>query len=110
MQGTLIEVIDRLDAVEDSDGDEPPQCIFAEGGPDAAPGARALVCPGDEEGSLDCPRDPGLSYVLEVEQARECIEVWSEWRGGRRPTPQDKLAAVMYYSRNDAWLPLEQPR
>jgi hypothetical protein len=106
VQGSLIEVIDRLDEVDDSDRFESP-CIFAEGGPDAAPDARALVCPGDKEGSFVCPQDPTLSYVLMVQQAKECVEVWTTWRGGRRPTPQDKFAAVMYYSCHDAWLPLE---
>ncbi len=106
MRGSLIDVIDRLEAVDDSDRYNSP-CIFAEGGPDAPPGARALVCPGHEEGSFVCPEDPTLSYVLMVQQAKECVEVWSEWRDGQRPTPQDKFAAVMYYSRNDAWLPLE---
>lgn len=106
MGQSLIEVIDRLDAVDDSDRFDPP-CIFAEGGPDAGPEARALVCPGDEAGSFVCPQDPALSYVLMVQQAKECVEVWSEWRGGRQPTPRDKFAAVMYYSRRDAWLPLE---
>lgn len=106
MRGSLIDVIDQLDAVDDSDRFEPP-CIFAEGGPDASPAAQALVCPSDEESSIACPHDPALYYVLEVWQAKECVEVWSEWRGGRQPTPRDKFAAVMYYSRNDAWLPLK---
>ena len=101
---SLIEVIDRLDEVDASDRFDPP-CIYAEGGPDAAPGARALVCPGDEKGSFVCPQDPALSYVLEVDLAKECVAVWSQWRGGRRPTPQDKFAAVMHYSRQDAFLP-----
>ena len=103
---SLIEVIDRLDAVDDFDRFEPP-CIYAEGGPDAAPDARALVCPGDEEGSFVCPQDPALSYVLEVGLAKECVAVWSLWRGGRRPSPRDKFAAVMHYSRRDAFLPLD---
>ena len=106
MQGSLIEVIDCLDAVDDSDR-FPPLCIFAEGGPDAAPEARAVVCPGDEKGSFVCPEDSALSYVLEVELAKEGIDVWSVGRGGRQPTPRDKFAAVMHYSRNDSWLPLE---
>jgi hypothetical protein len=106
VRGSLLDIIDRLDAVDDSDRIEPP-CIFAEGGPEAAPVARALVCPGDEAASLACPLDATLSYVLMVQHAKECIEVWSAWRGGRRPTPQDKFAAVMYYARKDAWLPLE---
>lgn len=106
MSSSLIEIIDGLDALDDSDGFDPP-CIFAEGGPDSRPSARASVCPGDEQGSNDCPHDGELSYVLMVQQAIACIRVWSQWRGGRRPNAADKFAAVMYYSRHDAWLPLE---
>lgn len=106
MRGSLIDVIDQLDAVDDSDRFASP-CIFAEGGSGAAPGARALVCPSNEAGSFICPDDATLSYVLMVQQAKECVEVWSEWRGGRQPNPQEKFAAVMFYSRHDAWLPLE---
>lgn len=96
----LINVIDGLEGADDS----LPRslCIYAEGGANASPNSPAVVCPGDEQGGFDCPRDPALSYVLMVQQAKECVGVWSEWRGGQRPTPQDKLAAVMYYSRNDA--------
>ena len=103
---SLIEVIDQLDAVDDSDR-FPPPCIFAEGGPDATPDARALVCDGDEQGSFVCPQDPALTYVLEVDLAKECVEGWSAGRGGRRPAATDKFAAVMHYARHDSWLPLE---
>ncbi len=106
MHGTLIDVIDLLDEVDDSDQFEPP-CIFAEGGPDATSEARAIVCPRDENDSFACPLDPTLTEILMVSQAKECIEVWSQWRNGQRPTAQDKFAAVMFYARNDAWLPLE---
>jgi hypothetical protein len=106
MRGLLIEVIDGLDAVDDTDR-FPPMCIFAEGGSGATPDARAIVCPGDNEGSFFCPQAPALTYVLEVDLAKTCVAGWSECRGGRRPTPQDKFAAVMHYSRNDSWLPLE---
>ena len=106
MRATLIEVIDRLDEVDCSDRFAPP-CIYAVGGPHARPDAPSLVCPTDEEGSLKCPEDSTLSYVLMVKQAQACIRVWSAWRGGRTPTRQDKFAAVMYYSQHDAWLPLQ---
>jgi hypothetical protein len=102
----LIDIIDRLAEVDDSDRFAVPE-IFAVGGPDASPSAKARVCSGDEGGSLVCPEDSELSYVLSVPQAKETIEVWSEWRGGRQPTREEKFAAVMFYSRNDAWLPLE---
>jgi hypothetical protein len=104
---SLIELIDRLDEVDDSDRFASP-CIYASGGPEARPDAPSLVCPSDEEGSFICPLDPALNYVLMVAQAKECIQVWSEWRGGRLPTQQDKFAAVMYYSQHDAWLPMEE--
>jgi hypothetical protein len=104
MQGTLLDVIDRLGEVDDSDRYHSP-CLFAEGGSRANPAARALVCPGG--GSRVCPQDPSLRYVLMVQQAREAIEVWSSWRGGRLPSREEKFAAVMYYSRHDAFLPVE---
>ena len=56
---TLIEVIDRLDQVDDSDRFNP-RIIFAEGESSALPTARALVCPGDEEGTRQCPLDSTL--------------------------------------------------
>src|SRR5689334_6825135 len=92
MTGTLIDVIDRLDEVDDSDRFAS-QVIYAEGGSDAQPMARAVVCPGDEQGALTCPRDPALSEVLTVQLAREAVAVWSAWRGGRAPGPQEKFAA-----------------
>jgi hypothetical protein len=105
MTGTLIEVIDRLDEVDDSDRYASP-VIFAEGGPDASPSARAIVCPGDEEGTLVCPQDPAVSEVLMVRLAKEAIEVWSAWRGGKKPSRQEKFAAVMFYSQHDAFIPV----
>jgi hypothetical protein len=50
MQGRLLELIDRLDEVDDSDRYDPPT-IYAEGGHDAAPTARAVICAGDDEGT-----------------------------------------------------------
>ena len=105
MRGSLLDVIDRLDAVDDSDRFSPP-VIYAEGGPNAPPTARALVCPGDEAGTFACPGDPNLSEVLMVGLAKEAIRVWSSWRCQPRPDPMDKFAAVIYYSRHDAFLPL----
>lgn len=105
MSGTLLKLIDGIHEVEDSDPFNS-LCIYADSGPDSLPASRAMICPGDDEGSFLCPQDPELSYVLQVQQAKECIEVWSEWRSGLKPTPLDKFAAVMHYSRNDAWLPI----
>lgn len=102
---SLIEVIDQLDAAIDTDRFTPP-CIFAEGGPDATPDARALVCDGNQDGPFVCPQNSALTYVLDVDLAKDCVVGWSLDRGGRRPTATDKFAAVMDYARHYSWLPL----
>ncbi|MGN6548249.1 MAG: hypothetical protein ACTHK7_24650 [Aureliella sp.] len=110
MARTLIEVIDHLDEIDDADRFAS-LIIYADGGRDALPSARTIVCPGDEEGTFACPLDSTLDEVLTVQLAREAIEVWSLWRGGKSPNREEKLAAVMFYSQNDAYLPLEdEPR
>lgn len=101
----LIELIDRLDEVDESDRFASP-CLFAEGGPDATEASRAVVNPSDDEGGLTCPTNPSLEYVLMVQQAKEAIRVWSLWRKGACPTRGEKIEAVMYYARHDAWLPV----
>jgi hypothetical protein len=106
MTGTLIEVIDGLDNVDDSDRFSSP-VIYAEGGAEALPTARTIVCPGDDNGTLVCPKDAALSEVLMVQLAKEAIEVWSAWRGGKTPSRRDKFAAVMFYSQHDAFMPGE---
>jgi hypothetical protein len=94
---TLREAIARLDefAVDET--------IYAEA---ASPTARAVVAGEPADGSLP-PTAAGLTYLLEVDAAREAIAVWSAWRPGRPPTLDDKVAAVTYYAENDAWLPIE---
>jgi hypothetical protein len=49
----------------------------------------------------------GYRYLLEGENIKESILVWSLWREGRLPSLEDKLAAVLFYARNDAFLPVE---
>jgi len=88
---TLRDVIERLDEFG-ADG-----TIFAES---ATPTARAAVGVEDEDES-------GLPYLLEVAVALEAIEVWKAWRPGEAPSLDDKLAAVIHYAENDAWLPIE---
>jgi hypothetical protein len=48
--------------------------------------------------------------VLSVEQAREAIRVWSAWRSGLTPSPEERFRAVMFYSQQGAFLPLETDR
>jgi hypothetical protein len=106
MKRVLIEIIDRLDEVDDSDRFNPPS-IYAEGGSRAEATARALICASDEAGGLACLQDRTLSYVLKVQLAKEAMEVWSSWRAGKVPSPRNKFDAVMFYSRHDAYLRVE---
>ncbi len=50
-----------------------------------------------------------LPYLLEVELAQDAVEVWSEWRGGRTPTPIEKLQAIVHYAEFDAYIPADAP-
>jgi hypothetical protein len=86
----LKEVVARLDEFA------PEETIYAE---DAGGDARAEVGPDDAR--------TDLPYLLEVALAQEAIDVWREWRPRSEPTLEDKVEAVTYYARNDAWLPVE---
>jgi hypothetical protein len=107
--GTLFELIQRLDEFEDSDRSHP-LVIYAQHGANADQKSPALVCPRSEGGGLTCPLDPSLSEVLGVREAREAIEVWSAWRGGITPSPEDRFSTVVFYSRHGAFFPLESDR
>jgi hypothetical protein len=93
----LRDVIARLDELGDD------ETIYAQS---AAAEARALVAAEPDDGSVPAGAE-GLSSLLEVDAAREAIAVWRAWRPGQTPTLDDKVAAVAYYARNDAWLPVE---
>jgi hypothetical protein len=94
---TLREVVARIDEFADD------ETIYAES---ASPTARAAVAAEPADGSVP-PTAAGLTYLLEVDVAREAIAVWCAWRPDRAPTLDDQLAAVTYYAENDAWLPIE---
>ena len=96
---TLRDVIARLDQFEDD------ETIFAES---ATPTARAIVATEATDGSPPSTA-VGLRYLLEVAVAREAVDVWRAWRPGETPSLDDKLAAIIYYAENDAWLPIDQP-
>jgi hypothetical protein len=107
--GTLFELVQRLDEFEDGDPSHP-LVIWAEKGSDAGRNSRALICPRGENSGLACPLDPSLSQVLSVAQAREAIRVWSAWRGGLTPSPQDRFNTVLFFSQHGAFFPLDSDR
>ena len=99
---TLGEVLDRIDEFDEHD-----DVIYVEGTPEgASPSTRAAVFPIPEDDDAEPPGAEGMSYVLEVDHAKDVIRVWSEWRGGRQPTTADKCEAVLHYSVNDSYLDL----
>ena len=44
-----------------------------------------------------------LSYFLEVEIAKEVVQVWREWNHGE-PAESQKIDALIYYADNDAYI------
>jgi hypothetical protein len=95
---TLAELLQRAGEL----GDE--LTIYAEGGPDATPESRATAAAEPEDGSLP-PEAEGLEYLLEADQVKEVIDVWSDWRGGAKPSATQRVEAVTYYAKNDTYLP-----
>ena len=108
-RGTLFEILQGLDGFEESDPSSP-LVIYAQGGAEAARTSPAVVCRRSEESGPACPLDPSLTEVLGVEQAREAMEVWSSWRGGVVPSPEERFRAVLFYAQQGAFLPLETDR
>jgi hypothetical protein len=107
--GTLFELIQRLDEFGD-DGRSHPLVVYAQGGSTARQNSPALICPRGEGRDLKCPIDASLTEVVSVEQARDAIVVWSAWRRGLTPTPEERFRAVMFFSQTGAHLPLETDR
>ena len=65
--------------------------------------ARAMLVR-DEDASAIGELMEDLAYFLEVDIAKEVIEVWSDWRDGRIPTEEERLDAVSYYASHDSYL------
>lgn len=97
---TLSVLVAQLDQLDDD------LTIYADGGPSARAGARAVAAVEREDGTVPSVA-AGLDYVLEVFLAKEVIAVWSQWRGGIRPTPAEALRAIAYYAKHDAFEPTD---
>ena len=57
-----------------------------------------------EEQGVKPPSD--MEYFLEIETAKDVLKAWSFMRGGRLPTTDEKLSAIIYYAENDAYQPV----
>lgn len=63
------------------------------------PSSDVVVTEGDEAPT-------GYDYLLEVDAVLSVLEVWSAWREGHIPTPEESAEAVIYYAERDAYLPV----
>jgi hypothetical protein len=67
------------------------------------PCSAAMVCIEPEDGGGPA----GLSYLLEVDLARDVLDVWTRWRNGKEPAPEDAARAIIYYAERDAYEPVQ---
>jgi hypothetical protein len=93
---TLRELLEKLDDLNDN------STIYAETNPNWSDNSHTVVCLQSENGEvIDAPKD--LSYFLEVDIAKDVIEVWTKWNC-RKPSTAEKCTAVIYYAENDAYI------
>jgi hypothetical protein len=100
---TLRQVIQRLESYDDE------LTIWARARTDLAdltPDTEAMVAPALEDDSTWWA-ERGLSYVLEVDIAKDAIRVWRQDRGGAEPSAAQHCAALIYYAVNDAFLEVD---
>jgi hypothetical protein len=95
---SIRDAIDKLDILHD----ELTLCVEKKRG-GWTPSSRAVLVialTGDDD-------EPPLPFVyfLEIDLIREVINVWRDWRKGKKPTLEEKCEAVIYYAENDAYLP-----
>jgi hypothetical protein len=94
---TLGQIVARLDDLDEE------LIIYVVGRDNWTMSTPAMALPEMPDGDVPLERD-GLHYFLEVNLAREAVEVWSAWRDGRVPTLDEACAAIIYYADNDAYL------
>ncbi|MCT9094228.1 hypothetical protein N4G70_36115 [Streptomyces sp. ASQP_92] len=86
---SLLDVLQSLD-------DQPREAtIFA---------ARPWAATSDAAVRMDDEPPHGLAYLLEVELAQGVLDVWSSWREGTKPTPEQKCQAVIHYAEHDSYM------
>ena len=96
---TLRQVVQRLDSYNDE------LMIWARvhSKDDLTPDIEAVVAPARQDDS-SWWEERGLSYVLEVDLAKDAIRVWRQGHDGAEPSAAQRCAAVIHYAVNDAFL------
>jgi hypothetical protein len=94
----LIELIDNLDSLSDG------QMIFIASNELVREDIQAIT--GLVQENVETGKTPtGMKYFLEVNLAKEVLEVWEMWRDGKKPTLHEKFQALVYYFDYDAYMP-----
>ena len=96
---TLRQVVERLDSYNDE------LMIWArvQTKDDLTSDTEAVVASARQDDS-SWWEERGLSYVLEVDLAKDAIRVWRQGHDGAEPSAAQRCAAVIHYAVNDAFL------
>jgi hypothetical protein len=78
-----------LDTVDDD------LVIYGQPTPTWLPTSQVALHRNLSEGDLP-PELDGMAYMLEVDLAKEVVDVWRDWHQGKEPTLDGKCAAVIY--------------
>ncbi|MDQ5823872.1 MAG: hypothetical protein M3441_06610 [Chloroflexota bacterium] len=96
----LAEVLQQLDTLTDE------LTIYAEANPQWRPDSKAAAHLNSGGTTQPINVDGAeLEYLLEVDIAREVINVWRQWHNGQSPSANEMCEAVIYYATQDAYLP-----
>ena len=93
--------MERLHELDDGDPYEVEPAVYAR--TPWTPDSEAVLL---REDWLDSRERPGFRRVFDPALAREVLEVWSAWRQGRVPSPDEAAEAVIHYAKNDAYQPV----
>ena len=96
---TLSQVVQRLDGYDDE------LMIWArvQTKDDLTPDTEAVLAPARQDDSTWW-EERRLSYVLEVDLAKDAIRVWRQGHDGAEPSAAQRCAAVIHYAVNDDFL------
>jgi hypothetical protein len=97
---TLVELLANLRELDDD------LAIYSAISPYAGAGTAAVAAREPDDGTVPAEAT-GMGYLLEVSVAKEVVDVWTHWRPGAIPTPNQMVEAVVHYAVHDAYLPVE---
>jgi hypothetical protein len=103
---TLADLVASLETISDRDRDGRRPTIYAPR--PWIPDSDATLVYGERY--VEAVTAPGFTYLLEVDLAKDVIEVWGTFRNGRAPTLTEAAGAVVWYAEHDAYQPHDDIR